>query len=89
MGLALDVLSALAVFTAGTLLIVHGRGGQALALVRLAHTCSFYLALAVLPFAASVVLFGRWRLGLLIGSAGIAIWMIASVLIPLADASER
>ena len=88
-GLVLDGLSALAVFTAAALLIVHGRGSQALAFVRLAHTCSFYFALLVFLLAASAVLCGRWRLGILAGSAGIALWLVASVLIPLADASER
>ncbi|HWN95067.1 MAG TPA: hypothetical protein VNT99_08545 [Methylomirabilota bacterium] len=87
--LSLDGFCAVVILKAIVLLIVLGRGQQASDFIALAHSYSFHVALAVVPFAALALLFGRRQLGLWAGIVAIALWLFASMLIPWADISGR
>lgn len=87
--LGLDGLSALGVATGFGLLVAVGRGSRASHYILSIHEASFYIALLVLPFSGISLLFGRRQLGLIALVAGIGLWLAASVLVPMADASGR
>lgn len=87
--LGLDGLSALGVAVGFGFLVALGRGSQASQYILNIHEASFYIALLVLPFSVVALLFGRRQLGLIGLVAGIGLWLAASALVPVADASGR
>ena len=87
--LGLDVLSALGVTAGFGFLVALGRGSWASHYILSIHEASFYIALLVLLFSGMALLFGKRQLGLIALVAGIGLWLAASALVPMADASGR